>query len=198
MFNTGLRLLILISILTGMVYPLLVTAIAQEFFYWEANGSLIKREGKVIGSVLIGQEFTDGKYFWSRPSATSTFSYNALDSTGSNLGPSNPALIAAIKERVKRLQKADPDNHKLIPADLVTASASGLDPHISILSALYQVHRIAKARKMKESEIESIIYSFGEHTPCNMMGEPRINVLQLNIILDRVEATEAAVKGKLR
>jgi K+-transporting ATPase ATPase C chain len=198
MFNTALRLLISLSILTGIIYPLLVTLIAQSFFYWEANGSLIRREGKILGSVLIGQEFTDAKYFWSRPSATTPFSYNALDSTGSNLAATNPALLSAIKERVKHLREADAENHKLIPVDLVTASASGLDPHISILSALYQVHRIAKARKMDESDIDSIIYSFGEHTPCNMLGEPRINVLQLNIILDRVQAAEAAVKGKLQ
>src|SRR5258705_8864380 len=150
-------MLVLLSALTGLVYPAVVTGIAQLVFPRQANGSLIVRDGKVVGSSLIGQPFDDPKYFWGRPSATSPFPYNAASSSGSNQGPTNPALYDAVKGRVEALRAADPGNTTPVPVDLVTASGSGLDPHISPAAALYQVGRVAKARKLDESAIRQLV-----------------------------------------
>jgi K+-transporting ATPase ATPase C chain len=180
----ALVLLIVMSVLTGLVYPAVVTGIAQLVFPRQANGSLIVRDGKVIGSALIGQPFDDPKYFWGRPSATSPFPYNAASSSGSNQGPTNPALYDAVKGRVEALRAADPGNTAPVPVDLVTASGSGLDPHISPAAALYQVGRVAKARKLEESAVRQLVEKHTEGRQIGFLGEPRVNVLMLNLALD--------------
>ena len=177
-------LLVLLSVLTGLVYPAIVTAIAQVVFPHQANGSLIVKDGKVVGSTLIGQPFDDPKYFWGRPSATSPFQYNAGSSSGSNLGPTNPALTKAVQERVDVLRAADPGNKALVPVDLVTTSGSGLDPHISPAGAMYQVSRVAKARRMDEAAVRSLVEQNTEGRQFGFLGEPRVNVLALNLALD--------------
>jgi K+-transporting ATPase ATPase C chain len=177
-------LLVVLSILTGLAYPALVTAIAQVAFPFQANGSLITRDGKVVGSALIGQPFDDPKYFWGRPSATAPFPYNAAASCGSNLGPTNPALLDAVKGRVEALRAADPGNSVPVPVDLVTASGSGLDPHISPAAALYQVPRVAKARKMDPASVQALVERDTEGRTFGVLGEPRVNVLALNLALD--------------
>ena len=187
--KTALLLVAIFTVLTGIIYPVMITGIAQLFFPWRANGSLLQHDGRIMGSVLIGQTFTDPKYCWGRPSATTPYPYNTLDSSGSNLAASNPVLLSAVRERVKRLQSADPFNQKFIPVDLVTTSASGLDPHISRLSAFYQVPRIARARGISKSEVEAIIQELENHSVCNILGEPRINVLKLNMALDHLNIT---------
>src|SRR5438309_7439581 len=161
--------LILLSVVTGLVYPVVVTAIAQIVFPHQANGSLIVKDGKVVGSALIGQPFDDPKYFWGRPSATSPFGYNAASSSGSNLSPTNPALVKSVQERVDALRAADPGNTAPMPVDLVTASASGLDPHISPAAALYQVNRVAKARKLDPAVVRDLV---GRHTEGRQLGFP--------------------------
>ncbi|MCI0475657.1 MAG: potassium-transporting ATPase subunit KdpC, partial [Anaerolineales bacterium] len=155
--------LFILTIITGLIYPLTVTGIAQLVFPNQANGSLIVKEGKVVGSALIGQPFDDPKYFWSRPSATNPFSYNAAASSGSNLGPTNPALIDAVQARVDALRAADPGNAQPIPVDLVTTSASGLDPHISIAAAIYQTPRVARARDLPEARVRELVEQFTEN-----------------------------------
>ncbi len=184
--KTAVILLILFSIITGLIYPMLVTAIAQILFSWQANGSLITQNGKTVGSVLIGQNFVDAKYFWGRPSATAPFPYNAEISSGSNLGPSNPDLLKSVKDRIDNLHHADPQNQNLIPIDLVTASASGLDPEISPLAAFYQVDRIAKTRNISPTIIEKLIQNSIQYRTFGILGEPRVNVLQLNLALDNM------------
>jgi len=177
-------MLVVLSVLTGLVYPAIVTGIAQTLFPRQANGSLIVKDGKVVGSALIGQPFDDPKYFWGRPSATSPFPYNAASSSGSNQGPTNPALYDAVKGRVEALRAADPGNTAPVPVDLVTASGSGLDPHISPAAALYQVGRVAKARKMDESAVRRLVEQYTEGRQFGFLGEPRVNVLALNLALE--------------
>jgi len=183
-FFPSLRMLVVLSVLTGIVYPLLTWGIAQLAFPGAANGSLIERNGKAVGSTLIGQPFDDPKYFWSRPSATSPQPYNGASSSGSNQGPTNPALADAVKDRIKALRDADPGNVAAIPADLVTASGSGLDPEISLASAEYQLARVAKARVVSAESVRKLV---GENTSgrtLGLLGEPRVNVLRLNLALD--------------
>lgn len=186
-------MLIVMTLVTGVIYPVVATAIAQLVFPKQANGSLIYDEsGKPIGSELIGQPFDAPEYFWGRLSATSPVPYTAFNkekltgSSGSNLGPLNPALEAAVKARIDALKAADPDNSKPIPVDLVTASASGLDPHISPASARYQAARVARARTMSESQVEELIAANTEGRTLGMLGEPRVNVLKLNLALDKL------------
>jgi potassium-transporting ATPase KdpC subunit len=183
----ALMVFLTLSILTGVLYPILVTGLAQLIFPVQANGSLMGREGRPIGSELIGQPFDDPKYFWGRPSATPDFPYNSASSSGSNLGPSNPALAEAVKERLKALQKADPGNPSSIPIDLVTASGSGLDPHISPAAALYQAPRVARARSLSEEQVRRLVGQFTEPRQLGFLGEPRVNVLRLNLALNGME-----------
>lgn len=183
-----------LTIITGLIYPFFVTGFAQVFFPKQANGSLIYRNGKPVGSTLIGQAFDGPKYFWGRPSATSSVTFNAASSSGSNLGPSNPALVDAVEARIKALKSADPDNAKPVPVDLVTSSASGLDPHISLAAAYYQVQRVAKLRNLSEAEVKRII---GQHVHgrfLGLMGEPVVNVLELNLALDELEINSKNIK----
>ena len=177
-------LLGVLSILTGIIYPLAVTGIAQWLFPRQANGSLIYRSGKPAASALIGQPFTDSKYFWSRPSATSPMPYNAESSNGSNLGPMNPDLAKAVAERIAALRKADPGNTSPVPVDLVTSSASGLDPHISPAAAEYQVGRVAKARGISEEAVRRLVARHTEGRTLGLLGESRVNVVELNLNLD--------------
>jgi K+-transporting ATPase ATPase C chain len=181
--TVGFRLLLLFSILTGLIYPTFITGIAQIVFPWKANGSLIKKNNQYIGSQLIGQSFTEVKYFWGRYSATSPFPYNAANSSGSNLGPSNPNFLATINDRVSKIRQNTSQN-KLIPVDLVTSSGSGLDPEISPLSAFYQVSRIAKARNISEQAIQFLIRDSIKNRVLGILGEPRVNILKLNLALD--------------
>ncbi len=182
-------LLALLTLLTGLLYPLAVTGLAQVIFPAQANGSLIRRaeDGQVVGSALIGQPFSDPRYFWGRPSATSPFPYNAAASSGSNLGPSNPALIDAVQARVAALRAADPGNTEPVPVDLVTASGSGLDPNISVAAALYQASRVAHVRGLDAAVVGQFIDRYTEGPQFGLLGEPRVNVLKLNLALDGVE-----------
>jgi K+-transporting ATPase ATPase C chain len=180
----ALTLLIAFSLITGLAYPLLTTGIARLVFPHQAAGSLIERDGKAVGSLLIGQGFSDPKYFWSRPSATSPMPYNPLASSGSNLGPLNPALADAIKGRIAALHTADPGNTATVPADLVYSSASGLDPHISSAAALYQAGRVARARNLPIERVQQLISEYSEGMLLGFLGEPRVNVLALNLALD--------------
>jgi K+-transporting ATPase ATPase C chain len=177
-------LFIFLSILLGGAYPALVTGIAQTIFPHEAQGSLIEKDGKVVGSELIGQNFTDPKYFWSRLSATSPQPYNAASSGGSNFGVNNKSLLDAVKGRADALQKADPDNKATIPVDLVTASGSGLDPHISIAAATYQISRVAKARGLQPNDVQALVDKNIHGRFLGILGEPVVNVLMLNLALD--------------
>lgn len=180
---TAIALSALLTVITGIVYPLLITGIAQLAFPEQANGSLIQKDGKCVGSKLIGQSFTDPKYFWSRLSATEPVAYNAAASSGSNYGPLNQALLDAVHQRIKDLKNADPQNIRPIPVDLVTASASGLDPHISIAAAIFQLSRVARLRGMSEDNIRVLINRHTEKRQFGFLGEPRVNVLRLNLAL---------------
>jgi potassium-transporting ATPase KdpC subunit len=179
-------LFVSLTIITGVAYPLAVSGIAASVFPSQAAGSLIERDGQVIGSRLIGQPFNSAKYFWSRPSATSP-AYNAGASSGSNLGPTNPALMDAVKTRVEAIQAAHPWQTGAVPVDLVTASASGLDPHISPASAYYQVQRVAQARGLAEDRIRDLVARHVEPRDLGLLGEPRVNVLLLNLALDDLQ-----------
>ncbi len=180
----ALMSLILLTLLTGVAYPLMVTGLAQVIFPYQANGSLIVKDGRVVGSALIGQVFDDPKYFWGRPSATSPYGDNAGSSSGSNLSPTNPALISAVQGRVDALRAADPDNPAPVPVDLVTASGSGLDPHISPAAALYQISRVARARELAPEAVRTLVDQHTEGRQLGFLGEPRVNVLTLNLALD--------------
>ena len=180
----ALVLFVLLSALTGLLYPLAVTGAAKAVFPDQAAGSLVERDGKVIGSRLIGQNFSDPKHFWGRPSATSPMAYNAGASGGSNLGPTNPALIDAVKGRVQALRAADLGNSAPVPVDLVTASASGLDPHISRAAADYQIGRVAKARGLAPERLQALVDAHTEGAWLGFIGEPRVDVLTLNLALD--------------
>lgn len=180
----ALVLFLVLTLLTGIVYPLVVTGVAQTLFPSQAHGSLILRDGKVVGSTLIGQNFTDPAHFWGRPSATAPMSSNASASSGSNQGPMNPALADAVKGRVAVLRAADPANKAAVPVDLVTASASGLDPHISLAAAQYQLGRVATARKLSVPVVQGLIDQSTQRPLLGLLGEPVVNVLQLNLALD--------------
>lgn len=180
----AILLLLLMTVLTGVAYPLLVTGVAQLFFVHAANGSIIERDGKALGSELIGQAFTDPKYFWPRPSATPPFPNNPSSSGASNLGPTNAALIDAVKQRIVALQAADPENKGPIPVDLVTASGSGVDPHISPAAAQYQLARVARVRGLPEAQIAALVEQATEGRQLGILGEPRVNVLKLNLAVD--------------
>lgn len=184
--RTALTISLLFVLITGLIYPFLLTGAAQLIFNSQANGSLITLHGKSYGSRLIGQPFDDPKYFWCRLSATTPDPYNAAASSGSNYGPLNPALKDAIQERIKALKSTDPDNTLPIPVDLVTCSASGLDPHISIAAASYQSFRVARYRKMTVDEVNALIERFTEGRQFGVLGEPRVNVLLLNLALDQI------------
>jgi K+-transporting ATPase ATPase C chain len=177
------------TVLTGLAYPLVVTGVGQVLFPGKANGSLIKENGEIVGSELIGQPFSNPKYFWGRLSATTPFPYNAGASNGSNLGPLNPALVDAARKRTAGLKEADPTNTQPIPVDLVTASASGLDPDISIAAAQYQLARVARARGMSVAEVRSLVDKNSEGRQFGFLGEPRVNVLELNLALDRAQSS---------
>jgi potassium-transporting ATPase KdpC subunit len=183
----ALRMLAVLTLLTGAFYPLVVTSIAQLAFPSAANGSLVVADGKAVGSSLIGQPFDDPKYFWSRPSATSPYPYNGAASSGSNQGPRNPALEDAVKNRIKALRDADPGNSATVPVDLVTASGSGLDPHISVAAADFQVARVAKARGLSADAVRALLAQSIEGRTLGVLGEPRVNVLALNRGLDRAQ-----------
>jgi potassium-transporting ATPase KdpC subunit len=172
------------TVVTGIIYPLFVTGIAQAFFHHQANGSLIEQNGQSVGSELIGQPFSDPKYFWGRLSATAPFPFNAAASSGSNYGPSNPALIEAVQTRINALKAVDPDNNQPVPVDLVTFSASGLDPDISVAAANYQVPRVARYRGLSEAQVSTLVSKFTEGRQFGILGEPRVNVLKLNLALD--------------
>jgi K+-transporting ATPase ATPase C chain len=185
--------LLLFTLITGVIYPLVVTGIAQVVFPSQANGSLILKDGKAVGSELIGQSFNDPKYFWGRLSATGTFPYNAFNavnltaSSGSNYGPLNPALMEAVKARIAALKAADPGNTAPIPVDLVTASGSGLDPNISVAAALYQVPRVARARGLSEEAVRALVNQYTVGRQFGLLGEQRINVLEFNLALDNLQ-----------
>lgn len=184
LIRPAVSLFAVLTVVTGLVYPLAVTGVAQALFPHQAAGSLIVKDGKAVGSALIGQQFTQPGHFWGRPSATSPMPYNASGSGGSNQGPLNPALIDAVKARMAALKAADPANTLPIPVDLVTASASGLDPHISIAAAQYQAARVARARGLSTQVVQAAIAQHSEGRGWGFLGEPRVNVLELNLALD--------------
>lgn len=196
MFLKQLRIAIittvLFTVIAGLVYPLAVTVLGQLLFPGKANGSLIKEKGKIVGSQLIGQPFSDPKYFWGRLSATGPSAYNAAASSGSNLGPLNPALLDGAKKRVADLKSADPQNTQAIPVDLVTSSGSGLDPNISVAAALYQVDRVARNRNMSAEQVRLFVDQHTEGRQFGFLGEPRVNVLMLNRALDNFQQSAEA------
>jgi K+-transporting ATPase ATPase C chain len=188
LIRPAVSLFVVLTVVTGVVYPLAVTGVARAAFPEQAGGSLIVQDGKTLGSSLIGQSFTDPKYFWGRPSATAPMAYNGQGSAGSNLGPLNPALTDAIKGRVDALRAADPGNKAAVPVDLVTTSASGLDPEISVAAAQYQVARIARLRGISPEVVDGIIARHARGRLFGLLGEPRVNVLDMNLELQRSSA----------
>lgn len=187
LLRPALVLLALLTILTGFVYPLIVTAIARGLFAHQANGSLIVRDGRTLGSQLIGQSFGDPRHFWGRPSASTPQPYNGTASGGSNLGPLSPDLLEAVKTRIAALRSADPGNHAPVPVDLVTASGSGLDPDISVAAANYQAARVARARALPLERVRALIRVHTAGRLLGVLGEPRVNVLELNLALDALK-----------
>ncbi|WP_449429363.1 potassium-transporting ATPase subunit KdpC [Rhodanobacter umsongensis] len=196
LIRNSLMMLLLMTLITGVAYPLVATGLAQLVFPRQANGSLIVKDGKPVGSVLIGQSFTDPKYFWGRPSATTPQANNGLNSGGSNLGPTNPALTDAVKQRIAALRAADPGNTAPVPVDLVTASASGLDPEISPAAAQYQLARVAKARGLGTAQVQALVNEYTSGRQLGVFGEPRVNVLQLNLALDAPRLASAYRPGE--
>jgi K+-transporting ATPase ATPase C chain len=180
----ALSVFLLLTLLTGVVYPLVVTGVGQAIFSHQANGSVIESGGRAVGSKLLGQPFSNPEYFWSRPSATGPQPYNGAVSSGSNLDPLNPALESAVHDRIAALRAADPGNDAPVPVDLVTASASGLDPHISPAAAEYQVARVAKVRQISEEDVRKLVQQATDGRTLGILGEPRVNVLELNLLLD--------------
>ena len=189
LIRPAVSLFVLLTLVTGVVYPLAVTGVAKAAFPEQAAGSLVVQDGKTLGSALIGQNFADPKFFWGRPSATSPMAYNGQGSAGSNLGPLNPALTDAIKGRVDALRAADPGNKAAVPVDLVTTSASGLDPEISVAAAEYQVGRIARVRHLAPEVVEGIVARHIRGRLLGVFGEPRVNVLDMNLELQRTNAS---------
>ncbi len=191
-FRPALVVLFALTIITGVAYPLVITGIAQLVFPRQANGSLVVQNGKVVGSELIGQQFSDPKYFWGRLSDTGDYPYNAFNaqtltgSSGSNYGPMNPALLKAAQARIDALRAADPGNTAPIPVDLVTASGSGLDPNISVAAALYQAPRVARLRGLSLAQVQALIARYTQGRQLGFMGEPRVNVLEVNLALDQL------------
>jgi K+-transporting ATPase ATPase C chain len=188
--RAALVILVVLTAITGVVYPALVTLVAQAAFPYQANGSVVEREGRTVGSELIGQQFDDPRYFWGRPSKTDQVPYNAASSAGSNFGPTNPDHLKAVRERVEAIRKAHPDQTGLVPVELVTASASGLDPHIGPAAAEYQVKRVALARGMTVEDVRQIVAGHTEGRTFGVLGEPRVNVLKLNLALDASESNQ--------
>lgn len=186
-FKISILFLIVFSLLTGLIYPLVITAIAQVIFPWKANGSLVEVNNRAIGSALIGQSFTDPKYFWGRPSATAPFPYNGANSSGSNMGPSNPAFLKTVQNRVALLKQVDPTNLELVPVDLVTASGSGLDPDVSPWAAYYQVPRVAKANQLPEQAVHDLVAKLVRMPTFHLFGTYRVNVLALNLALEELK-----------
>jgi K+-transporting ATPase ATPase C chain len=174
----------LLTIITGIIYPLLVTGVAQGFFHEKADGSLIYRSGTPVGSTLIGQPFDDPRYFWGRPSTTSPVPYNAASSSGSNFGPLNPSFIDAVKSRIATIKSVDPNNKNPIPVDLITSSASGLDPHISLSGAYYQIPRVAHLRGLSEDTVRTVVQQHTSGRFLGLIGEPVVPVLEINLALD--------------
>ena len=185
LIRNAVSMLLVMTLVTGIAYPLLATGVAQALFPHQADGSLIEKNGKPVGSELIGQYFDDPRYFWGRPSATAPQPYNGTASNGSNLGPTNPALREAVQQRIDALRKADPNNTAPVPVDLVTASASGLDPEISPAAAQYQVARVARMRHMRVEQVQALVAKFTQGRQLGVLGEPRVNVLRLNLALDK-------------
>jgi K+-transporting ATPase ATPase C chain len=186
--RTSIIIVALFTVVTGILYPFAVSGISQFVFKEKANGSFITKDGKNLGSELIGQPFSDPKYFWSRLSSTTPFAYNAASSSGSNYGPLNPALMGGVTQRIRALKDADPNNSQPIPADLVTASGSGLDPHISVAAALYQLPRVARTRGLSEQRVRSLVDEYTEGRQLGFLGEARVNVLRLNYALDDIQS----------
>ena len=187
LLRPAIGLFVLLSVVTGLAYPFVVTVVAKTVFPHEAAGSLIERNGKIVGSTLIGQNFADPGHFWGRPSATGPMPDNAANSSGSNLGPTNPALVDAVKGRVAALRAADPGNAAPVPVDLVTASGSGLDPEISPAAANYQAARVARVRGLPLAEVQALIREHTAGRDLGLLGEPRVNVLELNLALDTIK-----------
>jgi K+-transporting ATPase ATPase C chain len=185
LIRQSILMLTVMTLVTGVVYPLVVTGIAQVAFPRTANGSVMVKDGTPLGAELIGQSFTDPKYFWPRPSATSPFPDNPSSSGASNLGPTNPALTDAIKQRIDALRAADPGNSAAVPVDLVTASASGVDPDISPAAATFQIPRVARVRGMSIEDVTRLVDAAAQARQLGVLGEPRVNVLKLNLMLDR-------------
>lgn len=187
LFRPLIVIFAVLTAVTGLAYPAVMTAVGQAAFHDQANGSLLEQDGKVVGSKLIGQQFDAPQYFWGRLSATSPMPYNATNSGGSNLGPTNPALLDEVKGRIDALKAAGTDMSKPVPVDLVTSSGSGLDPEISPAAAAYQIERVAKARKLAANDVQALVERYTSGRQFGVLGEPRVNVLQLNLALDEMK-----------